>query len=415
MRSWITLAWWLSKGYRGQLLRAALGAFFAVALTVGLCSLGESARSAVNDELLGGGDVIRARPPSFGVGPVDLAGTLFPTRRLDTDSLRELEELEGIQETWPEAWSRFPVTFRGEIGGQSLYTEGALLGVEPDAVEDRPEDWSWAPGERVPLLVPKALVVAFNRGFAPANGLPRLTDSAVEGLRFRIHARRPGERRTTRIDAEVAGVTRYGGVLAGMVPIEVVHWLDEELEMEDPGTYSSALLLVTPGHATAEVEAQVRDQGWGVEEVGGAARQIAVALRAVDIGVGIAGGILALAALMLLAQIYGVLLRERGPDLRILRSLGAPRSRIALALATEVATASLLAAVLGAAAGVGLSLAGGSVASAGLGEMLGVEITLSGSPPEALLLLMTLGAPLVVLLASAPAIVGALSGSVLRD
>ena len=67
----IALAWWVSAGSRGQLLKAALGAVLAVAITVALCSLGTGARQAIEAELLGEGHSVRVRPPSFGIGPLE--------------------------------------------------------------------------------------------------------------------------------------------------------------------------------------------------------------------------------------------------------------------------------------------------------------------------------------------------------
>ena len=56
MKGMSRLLWWLSSGYRSALIKSALGAIVAVGLTVGICALGNGARLAIQDQLMGGGD-----------------------------------------------------------------------------------------------------------------------------------------------------------------------------------------------------------------------------------------------------------------------------------------------------------------------------------------------------------------------
>ena len=163
------LIWWLSSGYRSALIKSAVGAVLAVGMTVGICSLGNGAREAIQNQLMGGGDQLRVKPPSYTIGSIDLAGSVLPERSLDEAAVADLEAMEKISAVLPEIWSRFPVSFRGSIGGQRLYSDGALLGVSAEAVaEDYSGDWTWSTGKTVPVLAPRTLLMAYNGGFAPA-------------------------------------------------------------------------------------------------------------------------------------------------------------------------------------------------------------------------------------------------------
>jgi len=354
---------------------------------------------------------VRVRPPSFGIGPLDLVGTLIPEKPMDAAALAALREAPGVADAWPEAWSRFPVRFRGTVAGRTLYTDGAILGIDPEALgPEAPVDWGWSPGEPVPILAPKALLVAYNRGFAPANGLPRLTEKAALGLRLKLVGLGDDRARVT-LPAEITGAVRYSGELAGIVPLSVVEHMAEELGVE--ADWSSALVRSAPGTSPDALQAELQGLGWALEEVGGVARQLSVAIGAIETVVQLAGMLLVGVALLLLAQVHAVLLGQRGRDLRVLRALGASRSLLLAVLAAEVVAVAWTAALAGIGAGMAGATLGASAASTALSEALGVSLPLTAHLPAGMIGAFLLGAPLVALVASAPAMVRALSGPAL--
>jgi ABC-type antimicrobial peptide transport system permease subunit len=420
MKGMSRLLWWLSSGYRSALIKSAVGAIFAVGLTVGICALGNGARVAIQDQLMGGGDQLRVKPPSYSIGAIDLAGSLLPERKLDADAVAKIAEVEGVDQVLPEIWSRFPVSFRGRLAGQRLYSDGALLGVSANGIgEDFTGKWTWKEGDTVPVLAPRALLMAYNGGFAPANGLPKLKEKAVRGLKFKIIAGQSTHKRSQagriRLQAEIVGVTSYGGALAGIVPLEVIEHFESELDSEKAGTLSSVMVRVEPGADSETVVRNLQKTGWAVESLDGAAKQLATAIRTVDLGVRIGGGILALSALFLLVQFYGVLLRERTQDLRILRSMGAPKGMLAGALVGEIAVASVVA-TLG---GILLGLLGGQIAAAKcanlLADRLGVELSIQAVAPGGFLVGLLILAPIFVGIAAIPAIRRALAAELVVD
>jgi hypothetical protein len=409
---------WLSSGYRAAIIKATIGAMIAMAITVSLASLGESARTAITDQLLGGGDSLRVRPPSLSVGPIELTGSLLPDRSLDAHAIDSLNEIEGVYDVLPELWSRFPVSLRGELAGSNMVSDGAMLGVPFRAVQDdvSAEDWDWQPGEVVPVLAPRSLMVAYNGGFAAANGMPRLREQAVDGIGFTIIGGRNSQGRLAerrRLQAQVVGLTSYGDALAAIVPIEVIQWLDNELELENPGQATSVITRIEPGVSPEQVQETIQQDGWGAEPLGGVAKELSVALKSVEFGVQVGGGILAFSALMLLIQFYGVLLRERNEDLRIMRSMGASKWSLGSALSVEIAFATITSVVIGSTLGLGLAKLGAEFATTLISERLGVDLILSPTLPFSFLLLMIIAAPIFVVLGALPTIRRSLNGSLL--
>jgi len=414
MIRWFTLLCWCSAGYRWAMLRAGVGAVCASGLTIAMLALVESSASVVTAELLGGGDQLRVSPPSVALGPVDLAGSVLPERGLSEGNLTKLRALDGVSEVWPEAWSRFPVVLRGDVLGIGMRSDAAMLGAATAAVrEDFTGEWSWTPGQPVPVLAPRSLLAVFNGSFAPANGLPRLRDSAILGRKFTISAGESSFGRSLdnpqQLQAKVVGVTAYGGSLAAIVPLEVIAWLDDSLKLDSPGRVSSAMILLDPAASASEVQGAAQALGWMVEDMGGAARQVAATIEVIERGVGLLGLVLVAAALLGVSQVYGVLLGRRQRDFAILRVLGTKPSWLIRGMIIEVSAAALTAVGLGLLVGWCLAQAAGGWMGSVLSELLGFPVVLSPALPISWSVLLVLGAVPMVLAASLPAIMRVLA------
>jgi|GEM_PF-2568328 len=422
MNSITRMLWWLSAGYRSALIKSAIGAIVAIGLTVGICSLGNGARNAIQEELLSGGGQFRVKAPAYNIGPINLSGSVVKEKALGPSEVDALSQLDGVERVLPEVWSRFPVSFRAKIQGKRVFSDGALLGVSPEGIsEDYPaEAWTWKEGDPVPILAPRSLLMAYNGGFAPANGLPKFNEKAVHAFPAinivagqSSHKGRLGKK--VKLKGQIVGVTAYGGALAAIVPIETIRHIEKTLNNSNENTLSSVLVTLRPGANVDTVTAEIETLGWAVEPLDGAAKQLATAIKTVDLGVRVGGTLLALGALFLLVQFYGVLLRERTQDLRILRSMGAPRKLLATTLFGEVALASLIATLLG----IGFGLLLGHIAAAQtdglLTERLGIDLQMAPSAPIGFLATLLVLAPLFVAVAALPAIRRALSAQLMSD
>lgn len=441
----LRLMGWSVTGYKAALLRSTLGVWLGVSLTVLGMSLSLSLEAGLSPLLMGDGARLKVQPARLTIGPLDLMGTLLKPRALTPERLLALEKVPGVAQVWPELWSRFPVGLRGSLLGHGLYSDGALLGLPPEAVaRELSRPFRWTPpsplagttaatgsqpsaltGRRsinadhpIPVLVPRLLFAVYNGSFAPANGFPRLNERSVVGLTFQIVAGRSSFASVSEtstppgagvaavhplvLDAEIVGLTSYGDALAAVVPLEAVQWLEQQLAMPDAGGYSSAMLQVRPGADPQQVQAQVQGQGWSVEEVSGAIRQLALALSLLKGAVLAIGVALIGVALLLMGQVYRLLLEQRAPELQSLWLAGLPRAELRRGLGLEgISLTGLVCALasLGGAAGVALALPGLQVWSE---QTSGLTLTLPFVPPSGFLVGLWLLAPGFTLLTMRP-------------
>lgn len=422
MWSWLTLFWWAATGYRGPMLRAALGVWLGVSLTVLLATLGQAVGTSLTPLLQGGGAQLRVQPSSVHLGPIDLMGTLLKPRRFAHSDVDALRKLPGVASAWPELWSRFPVGLKGSLLGQGLYSDGALLGLPAEALHTTESQatpttlppFDWTPpqaGETpapVPVYVPRSLFAVYNGSFAAANGFPKLKERIIVGLRFQIVAGRSSFGQSGRppvvLEGEIAGLTSYGDALAAIVPLSTVEWLEEQLAAPDAGSLSSARVTVAVEADPAVVREAIRAQGWAAEEVSGAVRQLALALRvAILAGMG-AGLSLIVVALLLMSQVHRLLLQQRNADLQALLSVGVTRKALRWGIALEVM--GVTAGVCAVSIGMGYLGAWGVLpwVQSRLEHTTGLELVLSARLPTDFLMLLMPGAPLLAWLLSASAV-----------
>lgn len=210
----------------------------------------------------------------------------------------------------------------------------------------------------VPVIVSPYLVEIFNKGIAPAHGLPALGMTLVtraEGVvfRFQLGVSMMGDAKrgkSRNVKARLVGVSRAAIDLGATLPLPVVQRWNREYFGPEAATRASSLLVRTK--TAADVAAVV--------QAGAAEGLVAKDSRARDVSVLVSSTIALLslvAATMLLvgasniAHTFRMLVSERRREIGLYRALGATPGDIrawVLALAVVVG-------VVGGLAGVGLA------------------------------------------------------------
>lgn len=88
----------------------------------------------------------------------------------------------------PICVNRFPAQLVLRLGAG--FSMGIFLEAVPDSMlESIPNGWHWQPGsQETPIIVSRALLHLYNYGYAPANGLPRITEESLKTLYFDLVA-----------------------------------------------------------------------------------------------------------------------------------------------------------------------------------------------------------------------------------
>ncbi len=283
---------------------------------------------------------------------VQMSDTLGLTRStLEPGLLEELRALPGTRLAEPVLRNHYPMQIR--VGGHSfpeITSEVFVEALPTAALQRKPPRWDWQPGSReVPLLLPRDFLSLYNFGFAPAKGLPQLTEGAVEQFRFRLFLQPTSGGRAQEMTARVAGFSDQ--IQSVIVPEAFLRETNARLAPErQPG--GSRVLLLTRQPDARALSAFLEQNN--LQASGGAAHSARVRLL-LDLALGVlavAGLVILLLTLLLLAaEAEATLARSRG-NLQRLFLLGHAPGRLAWRLIRK----QLLSLVGSLALGVGLAL-----------------------------------------------------------
>ena len=155
----------------------------------------------------------------------------------------------------------------------------------------------------------------------------------------------------------VGGITKYGGILAGIIPLEAAQQIAKDFD-QDPHAYTGALLQVKEGATPSQlktIEQKVSSLGFVMEAQNSTFKTVSSLLRILDAWISVTGGIIFLAGGIALAQLYQLLLVERKEELQTLRYFGARFGQILSILLMEILSITLLGMAIGTGLGIGLA------------------------------------------------------------
>jgi ABC-type lipoprotein release transport system permease subunit len=184
--------------------------------------------------------------------------------------------------------------------------------------------------EPIPVLVSPYLVEIFNKGLAPAHGLPQVglaLLSKAQGVTFRLQlgvSMMGRAKRGTPRDARgrVVGISRSAIDLGITLPLPVVQRLNQEFAgPEAAQRYSSVLVRVKDAGEVARVVSLGATQG--LEPKDTRARDVSVLISGVTALLGLVAAVMLLVASSNIAYTFRVLVGERRGEIGLYRALGA--------------------------------------------------------------------------------------------
>lgn len=244
--------------------------------------------------------------------------------------------------------SLFDVSAAADFGGRGFSTALFFESVPDRFLDIQPQGWSFDPesGE-VPIILSKDYLNLYNFGFAPARGLPLLTEKMIGLVPLRISI--SGHGRQTTLRGRIVGFSSRLNTIA--VPETFMDWANENyantqsenpsrliVEMKNPGDPRIADFLATNGLETSKES--------GVSE------KMAYILKIVCAVVVAIGGVICLLAIFILVLSVYLLVQKNREKLRDLMLLGFPINslcdgymRIIMTINASVAIASAIAVI----------------------------------------------------------------------
>lgn len=219
---------------------------------------------------------------------------------------------------WPLETARFHLWASLGFGASQYGTELFLDSLPREALDLQGQNWTWSPGDPVPLLVSREFLTLYNYGFAPARGLPALHEKNLADvpLTFRVS----GALGSWELPAKIVGFTdRWATLLA---PVEFIRRGNLELAgLPGETPKRAAVGLRDPGQP--EFSRWINDRGWTVAGEGLRSSTFVQTASVVLLLVGGLGIVVLLLAFGLAALGLKLTLEKSRKDLRLLLVFGA--------------------------------------------------------------------------------------------
>ena len=361
----------LARLVRLSLARERRGAFFSafgVAMGVGalvfFVGLGLGVGSVIREKIFPtDARLVDVVPPAVSLG------SLFGGGTLDAAAVERLRALPGVETVYRKMNVRVPAVTRydGVFFGARLRMgmEVLAVGVDPGLVSkdiQLGEFKDAGPEQPVPAVISTRLLEIYNKTFAPARKLPKISSGTIVGFGFPVEFNRSYVAATsggtvTPAQAQVVGASDRG-LLAGItIPLETAIRINRASGV-DADTFTGVTLVAKDpaaaaalGDAGKEMGLEIDDQERRLAENAGAAVTLTTsALALLSI-------LICLLAAVNIAHALSASVRARAKEIGVMQAVGASRADVRNIVLAEAGVVGLVGGALGTTAALVLAMA----------------------------------------------------------
>ncbi|MEZ4805434.1 MAG: hypothetical protein R2852_08115, partial [Bacteroidia bacterium] len=250
--------------------------------------------------------------------PVSLLNTISGNANTFSEQeIRDLSNIKAVEQVGKFTSNQFKVKAGFDFSGQSMYTDMFFESIPNDFLDIDASDWTWKPGEAIPIVLPSDYINLYNFGFAPVQGLPQISKATamMAGLFVVIE----GQDTSFRVQGRIAGFTdRINSVL---VPEAFMNYANTNYGFIN-NTETSRLVLKCSDPSNKELNTLLESNGYESNaELMKSGRLNAMLRMVLSIVLGI-GSIIVLLALLGFVQYAQLLINRSVYEIKTLLQLG---------------------------------------------------------------------------------------------
>lgn len=161
----------------------------------------------------------------------------------DEQEIQAIENQPWVQRCAPFETSLFDAAVTADFGASRFSTALFFEAVPDEFFDSLPADWGFdAENPEVPIILPADYLALYNFGFAPARGLPRLSEQLVTKMPLRILI--AGNKGSTTLPGRIVGFSKRLNTIA--VPLDFIRWANSRYATSEP-TRPLRLIAETEG------------------------------------------------------------------------------------------------------------------------------------------------------------------------
>jgi hypothetical protein len=299
--------------------------------------------------------------------PLSLGGILGGGK-LDASVVARLEALDGVTRVYRKMNVRVPAATRydGAFFGARIRMglEVLAVGVDPGLLEkDVPLDafQDKGPGKPIPGVAATRLLEIYNKTFAPARNLPRLSPALLQGFTFPVEFNRsfisaPAKGPVIPTQVQIAGLSERAPLAGIAIPLDTAIRLNRQAG-QDAQTFTGLTVVASDPSRVPALMAQVKEMGLALDDTDRRMSENAgLAVVLTTSALALLSVLICLLAAVNIAHALFSSVRARAKEIGVMRAVGATRFDVQRLILAEAGVLGLLGGALGTAGALAVSL-----------------------------------------------------------
>lgn len=254
---------------------------------------------------------------------VSLRNTLGAKAAFSAEEIAQIEAQPFVEAVGKYEANDFKAGAYSDLLG--FYTELFFEAVPTGFLDNDDPDFRWSVGQKeLPILISKDYLALYNFGFAPSQGLPQFTPSAIRRLALDIKISGNGREQT--FSGRVVGFSdRINSIL---VPSDFMHWANTTFGSGEQAG-ASRLLLEVDNPMSKDFRDFLKHNGYELSAGRLIGSQFGVLLQVVLVVVSGFGVLILLLSTLVMALNFQLIIAQNTPDIQLLMEIGYPPRQIA--------------------------------------------------------------------------------------
>lgn len=253
---------------------------------------------------------------------------------------------------------KLPSSISVRLGGLDYQSDVPVLAVDEEWGRELGLSDSTRVGDNIPIVVPRLVIDLYNRNFAPAQGLPRLSVESVIGRHVRLLLGVSSVSRavgTRELRCQVAGTSNHPALM-GIVISEsrLAEILSKMGRGREQLKISLVRVIVSESSQVPRLINQLRKRGFGVIGSGEIIERVREGFRIITVGTIVFAGVLFLAGVTILVSWFSGIVEMQREDIKEMYYLGIPVSLLRKVYLLQAILVTGSSAALGTVVGTGL-------------------------------------------------------------
>ncbi|MGC8927967.1 MAG: ABC transporter permease [Myxococcota bacterium] len=341
------------------IILSSIGIVFGITSFVFFVSLGNGIKSVVFGKILSQlpVNIIEVTPKSSTLGILSFGG--ISSSNIEDSTLDAISSIRGVKAVYKEVVLDIPIQARGEFYSRRIVTDLAATGIDNEIVSnDISKGYKFEYNENgpIPVIVSKHLLELYNSNLSQAMKLPKLTQEAIIGFKFKLIVGKSylgGTRDPSKVkeyECQLVGFSDKAILLGITIPIDYIRKFKTDIEgASEINKYKKLYVIAENAQSVPLITSEITSMGLEIDKT---RKTIGGVISIATLFLGMLSILIVALSAINISNTFALLIFERRRELGILRAVGATRNNIRYMIFFEASVAGFINGVAGVISGV---------------------------------------------------------------